>query len=97
MGEQALHLYRKLLRTVAETFGKDASTIRAARTEIRTYFQKHRNETDPGVVSRYLAEGEEANEFLKTQVVQGMLNSAGDFEMDANKAHLVAEEATPKQ
>ena len=51
--------------------------LSAARAEMRSKFEEARRETDPAVVAQRLAEGAEADEFIRSSIVQARAGPAG--------------------
>uniref|UniRef100_A0A061RCN5 Complex 1 LYR protein domain-containing protein n=1 Tax=Tetraselmis sp. GSL018 TaxID=582737 RepID=A0A061RCN5_9CHLO len=76
---QVFGCYRRLWRVVNSTFRDDIIALNSAREEMRQHFEKNRDETDPSKISKLLAEGEDAREFLKTSIVQARLNEQGNY------------------
>uniref|UniRef100_A0A7S0ULM7 Complex 1 LYR protein domain-containing protein n=1 Tax=Polytomella parva TaxID=51329 RepID=A0A7S0ULM7_9CHLO len=88
---RALILYRNLWRTINKTFAGDNTAVTASRTELRNQFKANKNLTDPLQINTLLQDAEEANEFLKTSVVQATKSGCGSYSVSAEKAELMKE------
>lgn len=84
---QPITVYRQLLRSAATAFKGDAAMLAAARQEIRGQFEASRQVADPQQQQQMLAEGLEAAEFIRTQIVQAAVNDRGNYEMAISPEH----------
>eukprot|EP00241_Pyramimonas_parkeae_P020931 CAMPEP_0114298380 /NCGR_PEP_ID=MMETSP0059-20121206/12387_1 /TAXON_ID=36894 /ORGANISM="Pyramimonas parkeae, Strain CCMP726" /LENGTH=103 /DNA_ID=CAMNT_0001420737 /DNA_START=63 /DNA_END=374 /DNA_ORIENTATION=+ len=82
-----LTVYRELLRATRAAFRHDMKMLTASRAEIRSKFEDSRMETDPKVVQELLGNGREASDFIRTHVVQGVMNDGGNFEVKLEEHH----------
>lgn len=59
--------------------------IGAAVAETRSRFEASRRESDPAVVAQRIAEGDDANDFIKHHIVQAKRDAKGQYvaEVDA--------------
>jgi hypothetical protein len=64
---------------VLAAFGGDLPALKAAQGEIRKHFAENSHVTDSKVIATLCAEGLEAAHFLAGSVVQGRLNTRGNF------------------
>ncbi|WZN58949.1 mitochondrial zinc maintenance protein [Chloropicon roscoffensis] len=92
--QTALGAYRLLLRSVAQTFKGDESTLLAAKKEIRQKFEDSRGMSDEKARSDLIYEAYDAAEFIKTHVVQAELNEEGHYKMAASQQ--MAEDQPPE-
>mmetsp|Transcript_22651 Transcript_22651/g.70347 ORF Transcript_22651/g.70347 Transcript_22651/m.70347 type:complete len:113 (-) Transcript_22651:79-417(-) len=97
-----LRMYRELLRSSRAAFKGDQVMVAGARDQIREKFQERRGETDSEAIKGMLQEGKETADFLRSYVVQGVLNERGNYEMKLESHHaegadkIHAEEALPE-
>lgn len=91
--QQAVNLYKRLLRTSNETFKGDAATATAWRQQVREKFRAASQETDPAKIDEGLHMWEEVIKVLRHNVVQGQyreerkafhLNFTKDTELGSN-------------
>lgn len=91
MGSQALAAYRQLFRTISRTFSGDPPAIGAARRELQQVFRANRNLSDPAEIEARIAEAQDANEFLRENVIQATKKDCGAYELSPEKARQLRE------
>lgn len=93
--QQAISLYRRLIKTSGQTFQGDAATAIAWRQQVKVKFQAASQETDPIKIDEGLLMWEEVVKVLKHNVVQGQyqsernafkLNFTKDTELGSNES-----------
>ena len=82
---KALTVFRRLLRAQRAVFQNDHEMQKTATIAIRQGFEDNRNVQDPIKVDELLKEAEEAESFMRENVVQASLNDQGRYQVDATK------------
>lgn len=90
---RGVHLYRKLFRTINQTFAGDLRAGKGARAELRKQFVASRGLADEAAIQEQLAIGREAEEFIRTCIVQARRAPTGQYVVDADKAPKLQEVA----
>jgi hypothetical protein len=85
--------YRRLLRTAQHVFKEDAFAVQNARQQLREEFFKNQNVNDPTALGMLLKGIDEIDEMLRFNVVQGKMNTEGNFAVSLEPEHCVTIEA----
>ena len=72
-------VFLNLLRTCRSTFKGDAFMLQQSVAEIKSHFRKNAHLTDPDAIQHALKDGQEAADFIKTYIIQGVLNERGNY------------------
>lgn len=78
---QVLKSYRNLLRTAANVFGEDVFTATQAKQAIRQEFEANRNAEGTEHLKSLLDVAVKTEQVLRNGVVQGRLNSRGNYDV----------------
>eukprot|EP00118_Oscarella_pearsei_P006884 m.32223 g.32223 ORF g.32223 m.32223 type:complete len:100 (+) comp31604_c0_seq8:13-312(+) len=76
---EALHWYRRLLRTRMKVFKGDEEVLIAAKKRIRDEFVKNKYETDSKRKSQLLKIAKETDGILRQNVIQGVLTKSDTY------------------
>ena len=84
-----LNGYKSLLRTASRAFAGDVPALTAARVEIRSHFEKNKNETAAENISEQIKGIGEVVDFLMQNVVQAKLKpETGDYQIAFEDSHV---------
>lgn len=93
----ALQSYRAVIRTINRTFKGDIQALTEGKNMARAQFLENSHVTDPEELKRLVAMAQEACDFLRTSVVQAVLNDAGNYEVTLPKQkETVLQQPDPK-
>ena len=73
--------YRRLLRSARHAFKADVFALDMARQQLRDEFLKNKHVADPTALAALRQGIEEVDEMLRFNVVQGMRNERGNYEV----------------
>lgn len=76
-----LSCYRSLHRARLKVFKDDTRALEAGRQRIRNEFMKHKSETDPSKIAELISMAENAEAFLRCNVVQGVQTDRSTFRL----------------
>ncbi|KAI1280870.1 Complex III assembly factor LYRM7 [Halotydeus destructor] len=77
---QVLACYKALMKTRQNTFKGDEEALQTLKDKIRVEFENNKD-VKSGEVEQLLKSGWEAENFLRTSVVQAKLNERGNYEV----------------
>ena len=66
-----LALYRRILKTMMQSFSGDYEMFHRCRIETRKKILEHQAETDVVQIHNHIFLGEEAREFMEKNIIQG--------------------------
>ena len=78
---QVLEIYRRLLRTAGNVFGEDIFTTTQAKQAIRQEFEANRSAQGDGNLRNLLDVAVKTEQVLRNGVIQGRLNSRGNYDL----------------
>lgn len=79
--------YRRLLRTMMQTFTNDYTMFHQVRMEARQKILEHKDLTDSVEIQNKIFFGEEVRDFFKTNMLQGQLQESGNVRFKAKPEH----------
>ena len=83
--QDAVHGFRRLLRTAVTVFGNDLHAIQTARVQLKDEFRRQSHVTEIKELKELFAGIEEVDEMLRFNIVQGKLNDRGNYEVDLTR------------
>ncbi|KAA0162851.1 hypothetical protein FNF27_05399 [Cafeteria roenbergensis] len=87
--------YRGLLRTISRVFAADATARYQAIAQARQMIETNRNASEDAVAETHLLELDEAEQFIRTSVVQAALNDEGHYAMAVEPRHVGTDDPLP--
>ena len=73
--------YRRLLKSAQAVFKADTYAMMQARAQLREEFLKNKNVSSPEELKALYQGVDEVDEMLRFNIVQGRLNSSGNYEV----------------
>lgn len=73
--------YRRLLKSAQAVFKADTYAMAQARAQLREEFLKNKNVSSPEELKALYQGVDEVDEMLRFNIVQGRLNSSGNYEV----------------
>jgi complex III assembly factor LYRM7 len=83
--QDAVHGFRRLLRSAVTVFGSDVYAVQAARAQLKEEFRKQSHVTEVKELKQLFAGIEEVDEMLRFNIVQGSLNERGNYDVDLTR------------
>jgi complex III assembly factor LYRM7 len=83
----ALTGYRRLLRATKQVFSEDKYALIQSRIQLRQAFEASKNETNMEKIKQAIADIDEAEDFLRNNIVQARRTERGTYAMTLKPPH----------